>query len=306
MRELHLDDLYLFTRVALCGTLSAVARERDVPVSQISRTLARIENACGARLIHRSTHGLSLTAEGQTFQVHCERMLETLDELEGEFAGNAAEIGGLVRVTASTVLAQHQLVPSLGGLHARHPRLRVELVVGDQMLDLARNGIDIAVRTASAENPLPDAVVARRISTLTRALYAAPSYLATAGQPARPEDLRMHRLVTNGLVMPLNRWPFVVDRKPQLIVAEGHWRTNDTNLAATMVLQGLGIGRLATLVGDPLVQQKLLVPVLAEFVDARNEVPVFAVTARERHRLPKIKACIDYWAEWLGGAPQLQ
>lgn len=137
MRELHLDDLYLFTRVALCGTLSAVARERDVPVSQISRTLARIEKACGARLIHRSTHGLSLTAEGQTFQVHCERMLETLDELEGEFAGSAAEIGGLVRVTASTVLAQYQLVPSLGGLHARHPRLRVELVVGDQMLDLS-------------------------------------------------------------------------------------------------------------------------------------------------------------------------
>ena len=69
-----------------------------------------------------------------------------------------------------------------------------------------------------------------------------------------------------------------------------------------MVLQGLGIGRLATLVGDPLVRQKALVPVLAEFVDARSEMPVFAITARQRHRLPKISACIDYWAEWLGGA----
>ncbi len=230
-------------------------------------------------------------------------MLETLDELEGEFSGSATEVSGLLRVTASTVLAQHQLVPRDSAAACAASRaLRVELVVGDQMLDLARDGIDIAVRTASAENPLPDAAVARRIGTLKRALYAAPSYLAAAGLPQRPEDLSMHRLVTNGLVTPLNRWPFMVERKPQMIVAEGHWRTNDTNLAATMVLQGLGIGRLATLVGDPLVRQKLLVPVLTEFVDARSEVPVFAITARQRHRLPKIRACIDYWAEWLGTA----
>lgn len=101
MRDLHLDDMHLFARVAQRGTLSAVARERDVPVSQVSRTLARIEKACGARLIHRSTHGLSLTAEGQTFHDYCQRMLGTLDELEGEFASQSREVGGLVRVAAS-------------------------------------------------------------------------------------------------------------------------------------------------------------------------------------------------------------
>jgi DNA-binding transcriptional LysR family regulator len=63
MRDLQFDDMHLFARVAELGTLSAVARERDVPVSQISRALSRIEKACGARLIHRSTHGLSLTAK---------------------------------------------------------------------------------------------------------------------------------------------------------------------------------------------------------------------------------------------------
>ncbi|RYY52015.1 MAG: LysR family transcriptional regulator [Comamonadaceae bacterium] len=299
MRDLHLDDLHLFTRVAQRGTLSAVARERAVPVSQISRTLARIEKACGARLIHRSTHGLSLTAEGQTFHAHCLRMLETLDALEGEFAGGADEVRGLVRVTASSVVAQHRLVPSLAGLHARHPQLRVELVAGDAMLDLARDGIDIAVRTASAVHPLADTVVARRIGTLARGLYATPAYLAMAGTPNHPDELASHRLITNSLVTPLNQWPFVVDGADQVVAAVGHWRTNDTNLAATMVLQGLGIGRLATMVAEPLVRQQQLVPVLAAFLDARTDVPVYAVTASHRHRLPKIRACIDYWAEWL-------
>ena len=64
-----------------------------------------------------------------------------------------------------------------------------------------------------------------------------------------------------------------------------------------MVLAGLGIGRLATLVAEPLVQQQKLAPVLAEFTDLQP-VPIFAVTASARHRLLKIKACLDYWAQW--------
>jgi DNA-binding transcriptional LysR family regulator len=298
MRDLQFDDMHLFTRVADLGTLSAVARERDVPVSQVSRSLARIEKACGARLIHRSTHGLSLTAEGQTFRDYCNRMTITLDELEGEFASKSSEVSGLVRVAASTVVAQYQLVPSLEGLGARHPRLRVELEVGDRLADMARDGIDIAIRTVSN---LPDTVIARQIGTLGRALYAAPSYAKAFGLPAHPDALKEHRLITNSAVTVLNEWPFVTQGKPFLVAAEGHWRTNDTNMAATMVLNGLGIGRLATLVGDVLVGRKLLVPVLEEFVDPRP-VPVYAMTAGGRHRLPKIKACIDYWAEWFGGA----
>jgi DNA-binding transcriptional LysR family regulator len=294
MRDLQFDDMHLFARVAELGTLSAVARERDVPVSQISRSLSRIEKACGARLIHRSAHGLSLTVEGHTFRDYWGRMIGTLDELEGEFANKAREVSGLVRVAASTVVAQYQLVPSLAGLSARHPKLRLELEVGDRLLDMARDGIDIAIRTVTH---LRDTVVARQIGTLGRALYAAPSYVAAAGLPAQPEALQEHRLITNSTATSLNQWPFLVKGKPWVYNAEGHWRTNDTNMAATMVLQGLGIGRLATLVGDALVRQKLLVPVLEKFVDA-GPVPVYAVTAGARHRLPKIKACIDYWAEW--------
>lgn len=298
MRELQFADMHLFARVAELGTLSAVARERDAPVSQVSRTLARIEKACGARLIHRSTHGLSLTVEGRTFFDYCRRMMGTLDELEGEFALNAGEPSGMVRVAASTVVAHYQLVPSLPGLGERHPRLRIELEVGDRTADMAREGIDIAVRTASS---LPDTVVARQIGTLGRALYAAPAYVARHGLPARPEELAQHALVSNSAVPMLNQWPFTVKGKEQVFSAEGHWRSNDTNMAATLVLQGLGIGRLATLVGDALVRQGLLVPVLEDYV-ARNPVPVYAVTSGGRHRLPKIRACIEYWAEWFGQA----
>ena len=296
MRNLQFDEMALFARVAELGSLSAVARERDVPVSQVSRTLSRLETACGARLMNRSTHGLSLTDEGRTFLDYSRRALDTIDELEGAFAEHAGEPSGIVHVAASTVVAQYQLVPSLHGLAQRHPRLQIELEVGDRLLDMARDGIDISIRTAVS---LPDTVVARQIGTLGRALYAAPSYVQARGLPQRPEDLAAHTLITNNTVTMLNEWPFRVDGEAWTYPAQGHWRTNDTNMAATMVLQGLGIGRLATLVGDTLQAQGLLVPVLPEFVDLRP-VPVYAVTAGTRHRLPKIKACLDYWTEWFG------
>lgn len=298
MRHLQFDDLALYARVAALGSLSAVARERDVPVSQVSRTLARLEKACGARLMQRSTHGLSLTDEGRTFLAHCRRALATFDEMEGDFDTRSGAPAGLVRVAASSVIARYRLLPSLPALAARYPGLQVELQVGDRQVDMVRDGVDIAIRAAPS---LPDSAVARRIGTLGRGLYASTGYAAEHGLPALPHELAAHRLVTNSIVPLLNEWPFVVDGAPLTLTAQGHWRANDTGMAAAMVLEGLGIGRLATVVGDVLVREGLLVPVLPDVVDLQP-VPIHAVTAGGRHRLPKIKACIDHWAEWFGGA----
>ena len=294
MKELAFDDLQLFARVAELGTLSAVARERDAPVSQVSRSLARIEKTCGARLIHRSTHGLSLTPEGAIFLDYCQRLCGTLDELEGEFASKSREASGLVRVAVSSVIAQYQLLPSLQGPVQRHPQLRLALEVSDRLVDMARDGIDIAIRTSVN---LPETAVARRIGTLGRALYATPGYLASAGTPTHPDDLRQHRLITNSAVTQLNHWPFLSDGKRTVVVADGQLRANDTNMVASMTLEGLGIARLSTISAVPLVRQKRLVPVLADYIDPQP-MPIYAVTAGARHRLPKIKACIDYWADW--------
>ncbi|WP_066156788.1 LysR family transcriptional regulator [Hydrogenophaga pseudoflava] len=295
MDALAFDDLKLFARVAALGSLSAAARERDVPVSQVSRALSRIEKTCGARLVHRSTHGLSLSPEGETFLEHCQRITGALDGLQADFAQQSGEARGLVRVAASTVIAQYLLLPSLNALNQQHPQLRVELEVSDRLADMAREGIDIAIRTST---DLPETQVARALGQLGRALYASPAYAARAGLPQHPDELHQHRLISNTAAPHLNRWPFVVDGTPCRRTIEGYWRTNDTGLAANMLVQGLGIGRLATVAAAPLVQQGLLVPVLADFVDPQP-VPLYAVTASARQRLPKIRACIDFWAGWI-------
>ncbi|WP_374438809.1 LysR family transcriptional regulator [Inhella sp.] len=297
MDELAFDDLRLFARLAALGTLSALAREREVPVSQISRALTRIEQACGAKLVHRSTQGLSLTPEGESFVLHGQRIQQALEAMQSEFADRSGRVRGLVRVTASTLVARHLLIPSLGALAERHPELQVDVVVADREVDLVREGIDIALRSATRP---PEAMVARPLGPLRRALYAAPAYAARHGLPAHPDELAQHRLITNSAGPHLNQWPFVIDGQHVQRAVQGHWQSGDASLLAEMVLQGLGIGRLSTLLGAELLNDRQrLLPVLPEFVEPQ-ELTLYAMYARPRQRSAKLRACVEHWEGWFG------
>lgn len=290
----HLNDLALFLRISELGTLSAAARERDVPVSHVTRALVRLEAACGVRLAHRTTHGLSLTDEGDQLVAYGRRLLEVTDELEGEFSGKKVGPSGWVRVGVSASMAQAVLAPSLPGLYSRHPAIHVDLAVDDRTADLARDGIDVAIRTERVHS---DLLVARQIGVATRSLYAAPEYLRAQGEPSLPEELKAHHLISNSRVSGLNQW----QRADQgdVFEARGQTRADNSAVLLSLTLSGLGISRIMDVVARPFVAAGLLRPVLAEHFN-QKAFPIFAVMLQERHRLPKIKACVDYWTEVLG------
>ena len=315
--NLELDDVALFMRIKELGTLSAAARERNWPVSQVSRALVRLETACGVRLLHRSTHGLSLTDEGDTFAAHASQLLATRDELAGNLTGKRAGPSGWVRVGVSPALAEAMIAPSLSGLHQRHPDLRIDLAADDRMADMAREGIDIAIRTGHTAS---DTVVARQIGEYGRTLCASPAYLAAHGTPATLDDLQHHRLVASSVSPALNAWPLrqpgqpapqpadathtVVPRgrarpnTPGFWQVDGHTRSDNSGATLALVLHGVGMARLSDLVARPHLASGALVPLLEHCFDPQK-VPIYAVMLPERHRLPKVRACIDWWRDWL-------
>jgi DNA-binding transcriptional LysR family regulator len=293
--QIQLDDVALFVRIVELGTLSAAARERSVPVSQVTRSLARLEAACGVRLLHRSTHGLSLTDEGDTFLAYARGQLDATAQLQADLSGKISGPSGWVRVSVSPILAQAVIVPSLNSLYQRHRQLHVEIAVDDRIVDMARDGIDIAIRTGS----LNETLVARQIGELTRALYAAPAYVEQFGLPRGVDDLQHHRLIANSAAPALNQWSMGSGKHRRELVVQGHTRTDNTAIVLALVQHGVGIARVADLVARPLVASGALVPVLpGQF--STEPVPMYAVMLQERHRLPKIRACIEHWAQWMG------
>ena len=291
--NLQLDDVALFVRIVELGSLSGVARERNVPVSQVTRALARLEKTCQARLLHRNTHGLSATDEGDDFLLHARRLLDTTAELQGTLSARAGGPSGWVRLSVSAILAQAVIAQSLPGLYERYPGLHVDISADDRMVDMARDGIDVAIRTGTWGH---DNVVTRPIGQLTRSLYAAPSYLKRFGVPHNREALGQHRLLTNTASPTLNRW--ASRRDGVEVLARGHTRTDNTAVIVALLLSGVGIARIVDLVALPLVHSGALVPILSnEF--ATDPVPMFAVMLQERHRLPRVRACIDHWVDWI-------
>jgi DNA-binding transcriptional LysR family regulator len=313
---LNLNDAALFLRVAELGTLSAAARERNEPVSQASRAIARLEAALGVRLLHRTTHGLSLTDEGDTFLDHARRMLDIAAEMEGDLSGRRAGPNGRVHLSVSPILAQLVVAPALSALYDRHPGLRVGILADDRMSDLARDGIDIAIR-AGIENA--DSLVVRQLGEHGRSLYAAPAYLERFGTPATPAELAGHRLIANSASQSLNRWPFQATadsnlawkndaatwrpaprqpdaEAPDTLLVKGHTRADSTSTVLSLALEGIGIARLNELLVTPLVRAGRLRQVLAEHT-VRERIPVYAVMLQERHRLPKVRACLDFWQD---------
>lgn len=290
---LTIDDFALFARVAELRNLSAVARERAVPPSQVSRALARMERLCGVRLVHRSTHGLSLTEEGERVAVQGTRMLAALEQLDAELDERRGDPSGLVRVATSPVMALY-LLPSLAPLMHAHPQLRIELAADDRLIDMAREGIDIAIRTGT---PTSEGLVARPLGVHRRALFAAPAYLQRSGPPAHPDELARHSLIGNSANPLLNRWQFEVDGAPRELRVAGTLRTDDTGIVLAMALAGLGIARLNTTIAAVHVARGALEPVLAGFI-GEPESPVYAVMLPERQRLPKVRVCVDHWVAW--------
>jgi len=295
--QLQLDDVALFTRIAKLGTLSAAARERNVPVSQVTRALTRLEAACGVRLLHRTTHGLSLTDEGDTLLSYGQRLLDTTAELDSELSGKLSGPSGWVRISVSPLMAECVIAPSLAGLYQRWPLLHIDISADDRIADMARDGIDVAIRTGSS---VSDTLVARQIGEYGRTLYAAPSYLRRCGTPQHPDDLARHHLIANSASPNLNRWSRTGQPAPPDLVVPGQTRADNTALLLSLVVQGVGISRLHDLMAAPWVRSGALVPLLQDHF-ASPRIPIYAVMLQERHRLPKIRACIDYWAEWVAG-----
>lgn len=290
MHELNLDDFLLFAQVASAQSFSTVARDRNVAPSYVSRRMARIEATCGLRLAHRTTHSLSLTEEGEVFLEHARRILEEFGQLQDGIGGRSQSIAGVIRISVSQLLAEYVLIPRLHKLAGLHAGLSVELQVEDRLVDMADESIDIAIR-AGAEPAL--AAVARTLGTHGRSLYASPTYLRKWGTPKTIDDLSSHRLISNAATQSHNRWEFQVDGAPITLDVRGHVRVNNSASVVSLALNGAGIARINDVVGDALVKEGRLRPVLTKFVHPGSN-PVYAVILSTRNRAPKIVAAMDF------------
>lgn len=186
------DDVRVFLAVARAGQILGAARRLELNHATVSRRIAALERALGAKLFRRLTTGSELTAEGQRFLATAERIEADMIAARADIAGESDEVAGTVRIGAPDGFGVAFLAPRLGALTERHPALAIQLVPVPRSFSLSRREADIAI---TVERPTEGRLVAAKLVDYTLGLYASRAYAARHGLPATLAELRRHRLI---------------------------------------------------------------------------------------------------------------
>jgi DNA-binding transcriptional LysR family regulator len=186
---MDLDGIAVFVKVLQAGSFSQAAKLLGMPNSTVSAKVSALERRLGVTLLQRTTRKLRATQAGEAYYRRCLRAMEELQAAENELETGRAEPQGLLRLTAPVEIG-HSLLPAL--VHAylkNHPRMEVELVVTNRVLDLIVDGIDLAIRAG----PLKDSgLIAKRFELGHFGLWASPDYLKKQPAPRHPKELTQH------------------------------------------------------------------------------------------------------------------
>jgi LysR family transcriptional regulator, transcriptional activator for dmlA len=182
-------DLELLLRIRDEGSLAAAARRLDLAPTVVSKRLAALESRLGARLLHRTTRRLQLTAEGETFATQAAVLCDGFAQLEETLSERRGDARGLLRVASSFGFGRVWLAPVLASLQLQHPGIEIQLHLSEQLPDMTSGRFDAAVWLWQ---PGAASLVTRRLASNRRVVLAAPSYLRRRGTPTTPDQLSQH------------------------------------------------------------------------------------------------------------------
>lgn len=181
-----------FVEAADAGSFAGAARAQGISPAAVSKNIAGLEQALGVRLMNRTTRKLNLTEEGVAFLQQARIAIDALDTAVDTIVARKMETGGHVKISTSAAFGRMQLLPVLPGLRQQYPALTIEADFDDRVVDLVRDGYDIAIRGGHIAD---SSLVSRPVCHLNLVLVASRDYLAKHGCPLTPDALKNHRLI---------------------------------------------------------------------------------------------------------------
>ncbi|APX74335.1 LysR family transcriptional regulator [Achromobacter insolitus] len=232
-------EMELLVQTTELGSMSRAAEALNMSNAAASRHLAALEARVGARLMQRSTRGLTLTEAGESFYQSCKSVLSDIKDAEAAASATALNPTGTLRVTASLSFSMQHIAPLLKEYTARYPNVRVYVEVSNRYHDLIDNNIDVAIRTREFERDSNTTI--RRLAATRRILAASPGYLNVHGAPQSVEDLAQRPLLLYTYANCPNELKFRRGDETRSLRVQGLLESNDGQVLRAAALSGLGI-----------------------------------------------------------------
>jgi len=272
---IDLNLVRMFVAVRDAASFSLAAAQLGVPRSTASRAIAALEDSLGFELFQRTTRKVVITAEGERLFARIAPTLATLEAALTDLPEHEEAPVGPLRITAIADFASAVLTEAVTRFSARWPTVDLDLHLTGAIVDLARNGIDLALRVQTTA-PRDSALVARKVGEVAVRLYAAPAYLARCGMPRTTRELADHDSIAFHGAAPL---------RPGRAVGELPSRRritcDDMRFALDIVRSGAGIGALPSFLVPQELVNGALVRVLPRFT--LGSAAVYLVRPARKH-----------------------
>ncbi|QEY11007.1 LysR family transcriptional regulator [Cellvibrio sp. KY-YJ-3] len=291
----RLRRMALFAMVVRHGSFSAASRALDLATSVLSSAVSQLEEELGVRLLNRTTRSLSLTEAGQLYHEKCVEMLAAAETAEEMVAGGVGEIAGRLRISAASDTAEKIILPALAPLARQHPKLLLDIVVDDRIVDMTTQAIDLSIRSGWLRD---SSLVARKLADLHELLVAAPDYLRRFGVPASPESLREHRIIGfNRFAEPTTlTFKSATGESARIVLTPGAM-TDNVAMLRDFAVQGFGLARLPSYMVQRELASGELVLLLPDW--ALPGAGIYAVTLKRTLQPPKVSAAIEAISNYL-------
>jgi DNA-binding transcriptional LysR family regulator len=283
--------LLAFVRTVDAGSFAGAARLIGASPSAVSKSVARLEQRLGVRLLQRSTRTLSPTSEGAAYYEQVAAHLRAIEEAEDivQVPGN---VRGVLRVTVPTTFGRPLISAWAGSFLDRYPDIKLDLSVTDRRIDLIREGFDIAVRIGELEDTT---LIGRSLGVLHYVLGASPKYLQRRGIPQAVDDLKRHACLRHLLGGRPQPFTFADGTR---IVPDGPFDSDDAQSLIEAAVREVGITQFMRLaIEDDLAASRLSIVL--------PEIPMFTTPVHILHpfgrQLPlRVRLFIDFLVEALG------
>ena len=287
-----LPDLALFVQIVEQGSFSAVARQTGATPSAISRSVSRLEQEMGCKLLHRTTRKLRLSESGKTVYEHALEMLESARLAMDSASSTQAVAQGKLTLSVPKAVGRFAIHPLMLEFFTRYPQVDVCLRLEDRVLDFIDDGIDLALRITHTPSP---GLHGKPLMTISHVVCATPGYLEQHGTPRM---LRAHSCISLGETPADARWKFRRAGKTETIQTHGRYAANHTAVRLDAVKQNLGIGSLPLFTAREALARGEIVQVLPEweFISSYSG-QLWLLWSGNKHMPARMRAMIDYLSE---------
>lgn len=259
MADFDLNQLQWVQALAQTGSFTAAADKLGSSKTRISLQLRQLEQQLGVSLFHRTTRQVRLTEAGEQLLEHVMPHYHALLQGLADMQQARDSLSGHLVVSAPEDFAAQVLVPIVAKFHQQYPQLTIELRSSDQVRDLVKEGIDVAIRVGWLTD---SSLVARRLGRFEQWLLAAPSYLASHGQPQAPTDLTQHQCIVFTLLKDAQLWRFQQPQGTHDVRVTSQLLAGSTRTLTAMLVAGCGVGMLTDYAAAPLIASGQLVRLL--------------------------------------------